>query len=146
MADILTLIETLENRWMRAWIGGDAKTLKSLTSRNFRLVVGSKPSVLLDYKSWIDAAAERFPCRAYRFGEIYVRNLGSVTIFATQLEIEASIDGHDWSGRMWVTDLWKKGGVRRSWRMVERVMSRPEDDKDVPAAIRSLQLWRRPKR
>ena len=146
MADIPTLIETLENRWMRAWIGGDAKTLKSLTSRNFRLVVGSKPSVLLDYKSWIDAATERFPCRAYRFGEIYVRNLGSVTIFATQLEIEASIDGHDWSGRMWVTDLWKKGGVRRSWRMVERVMSRPEDDKDVPAAIRSLQLWRRPKR
>jgi hypothetical protein len=144
MADILTLIETLENRWMRAWIGGDAKTLKSLTSRNFRLVIGSKPSVLLDYKSWIDAAEERFPCRAYRFGEIYVRNLGSVTIFATQLEIEASIDGHDWSGKMWVTDLWKKGGVRRSWRMVERVMSRPEDDKDVPAAIRSLQLWRRP--
>lgn len=146
MADILTLIETLENRWMRAWIGGDAKTLKSLTSRNFRLVVGSKPSVLLDYKSWIDAAEERFPCRAYRFGEIYARNLGSVAIFATQLEIEASIDGHDWSGRMWVTDLWKKGGVRRSWRMVERVFSRPEEDKQVPAAVRSLQLWQRPKR
>lgn len=146
MADILPLIETLENRWMRAWIGGDAKTLKSLTSRNFRLVVGSKPSVLLDYKSWIDAAEERFTCRAYRFGEIYVRNLGTVTIFATQLEIEASIDGHDWSGRMWVTDLWKKGGVRRSWRMVERVFSRPEDDKQVPAAVRSLQLWQRPKR
>ena len=31
MADILPLIETLENRWMRAWIGGDVKTLKSLT-------------------------------------------------------------------------------------------------------------------
>src|SRR5262245_26612510 len=117
MADILPLIETLENRWMRAWIGGDVKTLKSLSSRNFRLVIGSKPSVLLDHKSWIDAAAGRFPCRAYRFGEIYARNIGSVAIFATQLELEASIDGHDWSGKVWVTDLWKKGGVRRSWRM-----------------------------
>lgn len=144
MADIPTLIETLENRWMRAWIAGDLKTLKSLTSRNFRLVVGSKPSVLLDYKSWVDAAAERFPCRVYRFGEVYARDLGSVAIFATQLEIEASIDGHDWSGKMWVTDLWKKSGVRRSWRMVERVFSRPEEDKEVPVAVRSLQLWRRP--
>ncbi|HTK57613.1 MAG TPA: nuclear transport factor 2 family protein [Sphingomicrobium sp.] len=146
MADILTLIETLENRWMRAWIGGDVKTLKSLTARNFRLVIASKPSVLLDAKSWLDAAASRFPCRAYRFGDIYARDLGGVVIFATQLELEAGIDGHDWSGRMWVTDLWKKTGVRRSWRMVERVFSRPEEDQEVAAAIRPLQLWRRPAR
>ena len=144
MADMLPLIETLENRWMRAWIGGDVKTLRSLTSRNFRLVVGSKPSVLLDSKSWLDAATTRFTCSAYRFGDIYARDIGSMAIFATQLEIEASIDGHDWSGKMWVTDLWKKSGVRRSWRMVERVFSRPETDKQVPAAVRSLQLWQRP--
>jgi hypothetical protein len=144
MADILPIIETLENRWMRAWIAGDAKTLKGLTSRNFRLVIGSKPSVLLDYKSWIDAAADRFTCRTYRFGEIYARNIGSVAVFATQIEIEASIDGHLWSGKMWVTDLWKKGGVRRSWRMVERIFSRPEEDRDVPRAVRGLQLWQRP--
>jgi len=143
MADILPVIETLENRWMRAWIGGDVKTLRSLTSRNFRMVVGSKPSVLLDQKSLLDAAEERFSCRAYRFGEIYARNLGSVAIFATQMEMEANIDGLPWSGKMWITDLWKKGGVRRSWRMVERVFSRPEEEKDVPAAIRSLQLWRK---
>ena len=144
MTDILPLIETLENRWMRAWIGADVRALKGLTSRNFRLVISSKPSVLLDAKSWLDAAASRFPCRSYRFGEIYARDVGGVVIFATQLELEASIDGHEWSGRMWVTDLWKKTGVRRSWRMVERVFSRPEEDQQIPAVIRSLQLWRRP--
>jgi hypothetical protein len=144
MADILPIIETLENRWMRAWLGGDVRTLKSLTARNFRLVIGSKPSVLLDAKSWLDAAATRFPCRAYRLGDIYARDLGPVAVFATQLDLEASIDGHDWSGRMWVTDVWKKGGVRRSWRMVERVFSRPDEDKQIPVAIRSLQLWRKP--
>ena len=144
MADILPLIETLENRWMRAWIGADVRALKGLTSRNFRLVISSKPSVLLDAKSWLDAAASRFPCRSYRFGEIYARDVGGVVIFATQLELEASIDGHEWSGRMWVTDLWKKTGVRRSWRMVERVFSRPEEDQQIPAVIRSLQLGRRP--
>ena len=144
MAEILPIIETLENRWMRAWVSGDAKTLKALTSRKFRMVVGSKPSVLLDASSWLQAATTSFLCHSYRFGDIYARNLGPVTVFATQLDLKASIDGHDWSGRMWVTDIWRKGTVRRSWRMVERVLSRPEEDSQVPAAIRELQLWRRP--
>jgi hypothetical protein len=143
MADISLLIETLENRWMRAWVGGDLRTLKSLTARNFRLVVGSKPSVLLDAKSWLDAANSSFLCHSYRFGDVYARDLGPVTVFATQLDLKASIDGHDWSGPVWVTDIWKKSGVRRRWRMVERVFSRPEEDQHVPAAIRSLQLWRK---
>ena len=142
MGDLSAVIETLEHRWMRAWVSDDAKTLKSLTARNFRMVVGSKPSAILDYKSWLEAATKRFKCDSYRFGDIYVRDLGPVAIFATQLEIKASMDGQDWSGRYWVTDLWRKGRVRRNWRMVERVISRPEDKASVPAAIRSLQLWR----
>ena len=144
MADILPIIETLENRWMRAWVSGDARTLKELTARNFRLVMGSKPCAILDAKSWLDAAGKSFSCERYRFGDIYARDLGGVIVFATQLEMKASIDGHELAGRMWVTDVWKKGGVRRRWRMVERVLSRPEEDKDIPAAIRSLQLWQRP--
>jgi hypothetical protein len=144
MADILPVIETLENRWMRAWVGGDARTLKLLTSRKFRMVMGSKPCAILDAKSWLDAATTSFICESYRFGDMYARDLGPVAVFATQLDLKASIDGLDWSGRMWVTDIWRKTGVRRSWRMIERVLSRPEQDADVPAAIRSLQLWQRP--
>ena len=142
MADLPPIIETMEHRWMRAWVAGDTGALKALTSRNFRMVMGSKPCAILDYKSWIEAAPKRFECQSYRFGDIYVRDLGSLVIFATQLEMKASMDGHDWSGRYWVTDLWRKSRVRRKWSMVERVLSRPEDNKDVPAAIRSLQLWR----
>lgn len=142
MADLAPVIETMEHCWMRAWVAGDARTLKAMTSRNFRMVMGSKPSAILDCKSWLEAATERFQCKSYRFGDIYVRDLGSLVIFATQLEMKVTMDGHDWSGRFWVTDLWRKGRVRRKWTMVERVLSRPEDNEDVPAAIRSLQLWR----
>lgn len=127
---------------MRAWVSGDTAALRALTSRSFRMVMGSKPCAILDFKSWIEAAPKRFQCQSYRFGDIYVRNLGGLIIFATQLDLNATMDGHDWSGRFWVTDLWRKGKVRRQWRMVERVLSRPEDNADVPAAIRSLQLWR----
>ena len=142
MADLHPIIETLERQWMRAWVSGDAKALKALTARNFRMVVGAKPSVILDAKSWVEAATTRFSCTAYRFGDIYVRDLGPVTVFATQLTLEATMDGHDWSGTYWVTDVWRKSRVRRSWRMVERHVSRPDDGKDVAAGIRSLQLWR----
>lgn len=142
MADILPIIEMLENRWMRAWANGDTRELKALTSRRFRMVIGSKPCAILDASSWLAAAKGRFVCRGYRFGDIYARQLGSVAVFATQLDLKAAMDGHDWSGDYWVTDIWHKSRLRRKWTMVERVIARPETDKDVPAAIRSLQLWK----
>ena len=67
---------------------------------------------------------------------------GGVAVFATQLELSATMDGEDWSGQFWVTDIWRKGRVRRKWRMVERIVSQPDQREDVPAAVRSLQLWR----
>ena len=142
MSKLSPVIETMEHRWMRAWVAGDDRTLRALTARNFRMVLGSKPIAVLDSKSWLEAATKRYLCKSYRFGDIYVRDLGSATVFATQLELKATMDGHDWSGRFWVTDLWRKSRVRRRWHMIERIVSQPEDNADVPAGIRSLQLWR----
>ena len=88
MADLHPTIETMERRFMRAWVGGDTRELKALTSRNFRLLVGSKPSVILDAKSWVDAATTRYLCKSYQFGDIYVRDLGPMAIaseFPTQV-------------------------------------------------------------
>jgi hypothetical protein len=142
MADLTPEIETMENRWMRAWVQRDLPVLKSLAARNFHLLVGSKPGVMLDRPSWLEAGTKRYLCSSYRFGDIYVRDLGGLALFASQLEMTATLDGHDWSGRFWVADLWRKGRVRRGWRMVERILSRIEDDSEVPKAIRSMQLWR----
>ena len=142
MADIHPIIETMENRWMRAWMKADTRELKALTSRNFRMVMGSKPATILDFKSWIEAAGKRYRCKSYRFGDVYAREIGGVAVFATQLELKATMDGEDWSGQFWVTDIWRKGRVRRKWRMVERIVSQPDQREEVPAAVRSLQLWR----
>lgn len=143
MADVTARIETMENAFMRAWAQGDLPALKSMTAGGFQLLVGSKPAVMLDRASWLDAATRRFTCNGYRFGDIYVRDVGPVAIFASQLELKASLDGKDWSGRLWLTDLWRKGRVRRRWRLAQRVLSRSEDDAQVPAALRAMQLWRR---
>ena len=127
---------------MRAWVGRDKRVLKALTSSNFRMLISSKPPVLLDTRSWLEAAVTRYRCEGYRFGDVYARGIGSMAVFATRMELQATMDGEDWSGEMWVTDLWRKTKLRRSWRMIERVLSRPEEGPQVNAAVRSLQLWR----
>jgi len=141
MADPSATIETVENRFMRAWIAGDMKELKALTSRDFILLVGSKPARILDRRSWLDAAGKRWTCASFRFGDIYVRRSGAVALFGTQVELKTTLDGADWSGAMWVTDLWRKRRIG-GWRMVHRSLSRVEADAKVPGAVRSLQQWR----
>ena len=71
-----------------------------------------------------------------------MREHGSTAVFAGALELKATMDGHDWSGPVWITDLWRKGRVRRGWKMVQRIVSRTDDNPQLPAAIRSLQLWK----
>ncbi len=142
MANLPPVIETLEHRWMRAWVARDARTLKSLTSGKFRFVTGSQPCVILDATSWLQAATTRYLCSSYRFGDIYVHDLDGAAVFASQLTLEARLDDADWSGQVWVTDVWRKTAIRRSWRLADRVFSRLEERSEVPAAIRSLQLWR----
>jgi uncharacterized protein DUF4440 len=142
MADLTPVIETMENRWMRAWVNGDLKALKAITSSNFILLTGSKPPAILDRRSWLEAVGKRYDCTSYRFGDIYVRNLGSVALFAARLEMKATMDGYDWSGAAWVTDLWRKGRVRRSWKLVQRILSAQDTNPELPKAIRALQLWK----
>ena len=142
MADISAEIETLENRWMRAWVQRDARTLKSLTAASFIFLSGSKPPAILDQKSWLEAATKRWLCTSFRFGEPYVRQFGGLVLFAARVDLESTIDGADQSGMFWVTDLWRKGRIRRGWRLAQRVVSRIDDDAGLPAAVRALQLWK----
>jgi ketosteroid isomerase-like protein len=142
MADVTSLIETMENRWMRAWVRRDLKELKSLTARDFILLTGTKPPAILDRPSWLDAAGKRYVCSAYRFGEVYVREWGQIALFTSPVELDATMDDQDWSGRFWVTDIWRKGRVRRGWKLVQRVVSRGDEDPQLRAGIKSLQLWK----
>jgi hypothetical protein len=118
------------------------RALKAVTARDFVLLVGSKPPEMLDYRSFVDAAADRWSCSSYRFGTIYVRDYGGMALFTAQAEVKSRLDGRDWSGTLWITDLWRKSRVRRRWRIVERVISAPDARADIGASIKSLQLWR----
>jgi ketosteroid isomerase-like protein len=142
MADLLPVIETLENRWMRAWVGRDVKELKALTARNFILLTASKPPAILDRPSWLEAAAKRYLCSSYRFGDIYVQEVGGLAVFAAPVDLKATMDGRDWSGTLFVTDIWRKGRVRRGWKLAQRILSTPDERPELAKAIKSLQLWK----
>jgi hypothetical protein len=142
MSTFESTIEALEHQWMRAWVQRDRKTMKALAARDFIFLLGSEKAAILDRASWLEAAGARFACASYRFGSVYVRRHGTIAVFATDLTIEASIDGHPWSGTIWMVDLWKRAGIRQRWKLLERTVSRPDPDPDLPAAIRSMQLWR----
>ena len=129
---------------MRAWVNRDLKALKAVTSKDFMLLTGSKPPAILDRPSWLEAAGNRWDCSSYRFGDIYVQQFGSLAVFAAPLELKAEMDGRDWSGRVFVTDLWRKSGLRgrRQWKLVQRIVSKPDEDPELAKAIKSLQLWK----
>jgi hypothetical protein len=127
---------------MRAWVNRDLKTLKALTAGNFILLTGSKPPAILDRRSWLEAAGDRYDCSSYRFADIYVREFGAFALFNARLELKATLDGKDRSGTFWLSDVWRKGRVRRSWKLVQRTLSAPDDTPDLAKAIRALQLWK----
>jgi hypothetical protein len=142
MADLTPVIETMEHRWMRAWVNEDVRALKAITARNFILLTASKPPAILDRPSWLEAAANRYLCSSYRFGDIYVQDVGGLAVFAAPVDLKAAMDGHDWSGTLFVTDVWRKGRVRRGWKLAQRILSTPDERPALAKAIKSLQLWK----
>ena len=135
-------IETLEHQWMRAWMQRDRKQMKALASRDFIFLLGSTKAAILDRPSWLEAATTRFKCESYRFSEVYVRRHGATAVFACQATLETRMGAREWSGPVWITDLWQRSTITRSWQIVERVISRPDDDAEMSAAVRDMQLWR----
>lgn len=142
MANLTPVIETMEHRWMRAWVNDDMRALKAITAKSFILLTASKPPAILDRPSWLDAAAKRYLCSSYRFGDIYVQEVGGLAVFAAPVDLKATMDGRDWSGTLFVTDIWRKGRVRRGWKLAQRILSTPDQRPELAKAIKSLQLWK----
>lgn len=143
MADECAKIEAFETGLMRAWVGREQKVMRKLLSPRFRMVVGGSSPVLLDRKSLIDAVGDRWLMRAFRFGaNVYVREAEGLGIFAAEIEVEATIDGADASGRWWLADCWRKSTIGRSWKLLDRQISRSETDSAFAQMVRPLQLWR----
>lgn len=142
MANFESTMEALEHQWMRAWVQHNRKAMKALAARDFIFLLGGGPPAILDRASWLEAAGSRLVCTGYRFGSIYIKRHGTVASFGSLLTLEGQMDGKDWSGAMWMTDLWRRKGLRQRWKLAERTLTRPETEATYPPAIRAMQLWK----
>ena len=142
MNEFASRIEALELRWMRAWVNGDKAEMKTLATRDFiSLFAGATPTIL-DRASWLEVASRRLRCESFQVGNAYVRRHGPFAVFAAPIELKVTLDGERLFNRAFVTDLWKRSKVRRRWQLVERVLAPADAIAELPAAVRSLQLWR----
>lgn len=135
-------MEHLEISWTHAWMNRDVATMKSLASPDFVFLLGGRDSAILDLASWLEATTSRLRCDAYKFHDIYARQHKRVALFSARMSMEGHIGRTPLTGDLWITDLWKRGRVRRSWRLVERVMSRADGDVALGQEVTRLQLWK----
>jgi len=63
-------------------------------------------------------------------------------VFAAPIDLKVTLDGMRLFSQAFVTDLWRRSKVRRRWQIVERVLAPADANAELPAAVRSLQLWR----
>lgn len=127
---------------MRAWVRREPSDLRRLLKRDFTFIIGADRAQILDRPSFLEASVGRLACSSYRFREIRIHKHGSCAWFAAGADLEMRLAGKDWAGRFWLTDLWTKSTIRRSWKLAERSLSRVDAEKSLAADIRALQLWR----
>jgi hypothetical protein len=142
MAEIDAEFDLRENRLMNSWVQRNPSGLKSLVSRDCLFLFGATPPALLDRKSFVAAMDRNLICNAFQFHETTARRYGRSVWFSGHVELALIVGGRDWSGHFLVTDLWRKGAIRRRWQLAERSIAPLRGDGTFSSAIRAMQLWR----
>jgi len=142
MADVTPEFEALEIALMRAWMEADRVALKSLAGSDCVMMFGTAPPVLLDRPSFLAAAERGFELTGFRLREITARRHGKSVWFTGHAELDLAVGRDKWSGGFLIADLWRKGGLRRRWKLAERSLAPVEANEALSHAIRRLQLWR----
>src|SRR3989442_145105 len=99
-------IETLQRRWMQAWVERDAATLHEILAPEFRLR-SMATDTPLSRDAWLEGALSgRVAASSVHFDEIEVVVIGDTAVVDSLLTFEATIDGADWSKTTHCTDVW----------------------------------------
>ncbi|MEP5939145.1 MAG: hypothetical protein ABJ239_12530 [Erythrobacter sp.] len=140
MADIESIIEANELRFMQCWMRRDTSGIKQIAARDFMMVVGTNPPQLLDRPSFVAAMETEFRCTGFRMGESYSRRHGRTAWFVAGVQLELLLGAKEWKGDFVITDMWRKPRFG-SWRMAERSLAQVESDGRFADSVKKLQLW-----
>jgi uncharacterized protein (TIGR02246 family) len=116
-------IETLQRRWMQAWVERDAATLHEVLAPEFTLR-SMATDTPLSRDAWLEGALSgRVAASSVRFDDMKVTVIHDTAIVESMVTFEAAIEGEEWSKTTYCTDVW----VRRDgqWQVVRRHASPP---------------------
>lgn len=135
-------IEALALGAMRAWVAGDAKAMKKLTTRDFMMLVGTTPPQLLDRHSFLVAMERGFACNRFIFREVNARRHREAAWFVAGAELELTLGSRPWTGAFLVSALFRKSMWSSKLLLADLSLARQDPDTDLAAAVSRLQLWK----
>lgn len=135
-------IEALALGAMRAWVAGDVKAMKKLTTRDFMMLVGSTPPQLLDRPSFLAALERGFACNRFAFREVIARKHRDAAWFVAGADLDLMLGGRAWTGAFLVSALFRKSAWSSKLLLADLSLARQDPDKDLAGAVGKLQLWK----
>lgn len=135
-------IEALALGAMRAWVAGDEKAMKKLTTRDFMMLVGSTPPQLLDRPSFLAAMQRGFACNRFAFREVIARKHRDAAWFVAGADLDLMLGGRAWTGAFLVSALFRKSAWSSKLLLADLSLARQDPDQDLAVAVSKLQLWK----
>jgi ketosteroid isomerase-like protein len=108
-------IERISREWMDAVPRRDREALERYLADEF--VLTSNQGLRMDRATWLDIALNRVS-GAGGYSDVSVRVYGDAAVMLSLWTMTATIDGKDWSGTSFITDVWVKRDDR--WQVVTR--------------------------
>lgn len=115
-AAVETEIQSLERRWMQAWVEADLDTCAAILADDFLLT--SARGVLMPKAAWLANAGSVFTCTAFEWLELRVRPFGDFAVVHGRSRQQARVGDTDWSGLFLTTDVWARRD--KGWQVVAR--------------------------
>lgn len=135
-------IEALALNAMRAWVAGDAKAMKKLTTRDFMMLVGTTPPQLLDRPSFLAAMERGFACNRFTFREVIARKHRDAAWFVAGTDLDLVLGGRAWTGAFLVSALFRKSAWSSKLLLADLSLARQDPDRELAVAVSKLQLWK----
>lgn len=127
-------LSTLQHQWMEAWRQQDAAKLEAILADDFVFTLSTDPTKPYSRADWLRIALGGYTCESFAYEKMAVRLLEPYAVVSSHYIQKASIGGTDRSGRLFLTDIWRRDG--ETWKVVARYSAWPEPTSASTQALR----------
>ncbi len=112
-----TQVERGAHEWMAAAFRRDLDACERFLADEFTMVTNRGSQI--DKAQWLHNMGHRVGGEeSPRFLDVQVRVYGGVALITSRNVLRATFDGRDWSGELYLTDIWVRRDGR--WQVVRR--------------------------